>query len=139
MPRHIGIVISPYHPPVARMTPVVIQALEAAWGNVTTEIVEAAGCFEIPLEAQRLLQSGRCDAIITLGAIEVGETGHGEQLANAVFPAILNLALRFERPVALGIIGPRATPAQIEARAEKVAQEAANAVIKSLAAGTAKN
>jgi 6,7-dimethyl-8-ribityllumazine synthase len=134
MTRHIGIVISPYHPPVARMTPIVRQALEAAWGQVHTTIVEAAGCFEIPLEVQRLLQTGRFDAVITLGAIEVGETGHGEQLASAVFPALLNLGLRFERPVALGIIGPRATPEQIEARAEKVALEAASAVIKSLAA-----
>lgn len=132
MPRHIGIVVSPYHPPVARMTPIVIQALTTALGPLTTEVVEAAGCFEIPLEAQRLLQTGRCDAVVTLGAIEVGETGHGEHLAAAVFPAILGLALRFERPVALGIIGPRATPAQIEARAEKVAQEAAAAIIQSL-------
>lgn len=132
MPRHIGIVVSPYHPPVARMTPIVVRALEAALGQVSTQVVEAAGCFEIPLEVQKLLQSGRCDAVVTLGAIEVGETGHGEHLAAAVFPAILHLALRFERPVALGIIGPRATPAQIEARAEKVALEAANAVIKAL-------
>jgi 6,7-dimethyl-8-ribityllumazine synthase len=132
MPRHIGIVVSPYHAPVARMPQIVIQALEAAWGTINTTLVEAAGCFEIPLEVQRLLQTGQYDAVVTLGAIEVGETGHGEHLAAAVFPAILNLGLRFERPVALGIIGPRATPEQIEARAEKVAHEAAAAVIKAL-------
>jgi 6,7-dimethyl-8-ribityllumazine synthase len=69
------------------------------------------------------------DGVITLGAIERGETGHGVALANAVFPALVALGLEFEKPVALGIIGPNATREQIESRAERVAAEAVKAVI----------
>ena len=40
------------------------------------------GSFEIPLAARTMASSGRVDAVICLGAVIRGATGHYEQVAN---------------------------------------------------------
>jgi 6,7-dimethyl-8-ribityllumazine synthase len=106
--------------------------VQEATSQLDVVVVEVAGSFELPLAAKLQLKQG-VDAVIALGAIERGETGHGEMLATAVFPALMNLGLEFEKPVALGIIGPNATREQIESRAEPVANEAVQAVLMQFA------
>lgn len=130
----IGIVAAPYHPAVRRMMAHAEAALRAAADVELAVVTEVSGSFEIPLAVKRLLKHGGVDAVVTLGAIERGETGHGTALADAVFPALMALGLEFEKPVALGIIGPNATREQIESRAEPVAGEAVKAVLGQLAA-----
>ena len=108
------------------------ERLEASPSSTLSSVIKVQGVFEIPLQVQTMLNRNDIDAVIALGAIEEGETGHGVALANAVFPALLDLSLKFNKPVGLGIIGPLATPNQIEARAEKTAKEATSAVLESL-------
>ena len=125
---HVAIVAAPYHPAVRRMMAVAEAAVRAAENVELVTVVEVAGSFEIPLAVKRLLKRG-LDGVVTLGAIERGETGHGQVLADAVFPALMSLGLEFEKPVGLGIIGPNATREQIESRAEPVAADAVKAVL----------
>lgn len=131
----LGIVAAPYHPAVRRMMAVAEAAVRAADGAELATVVEVAGSFEIPLAVKRLLKRG-LDGVVTLGAIERGETGHGRELAAAVFPALMALGLEFERPVGLGVIGPNATREQIESRAEPVAADAVKAVLGLLRSGS---
>ncbi|MFP6674365.1 MAG: 6,7-dimethyl-8-ribityllumazine synthase [Pirellulaceae bacterium] len=128
----VGLVSAPYHAAVQRMEEMTTERLEASPSSMLTSVIKVQGVFEIPLQVQTLLERDDIDAVITLGAIEEGETGHGVALSNAVFPALLGLSLRFNKPVGLGIIGPLATPEQIESRAEKTAKEATSAVLDSL-------
>jgi 6,7-dimethyl-8-ribityllumazine synthase len=62
------------------------------------------GSFEIPLVASKLAQSGRFDAVITLGAVIRGGTSHWEQVAAAVARGISNASEVSGVPVIFGIV-----------------------------------
>lgn len=128
----IGIVIAPYHAGVQKMLKIIEEEVGKSNGVSVTIIKRVSGSFEIPLGVKKLLMEENIHGIITLGAIERGETGHGIALANAVFPALIQLSLEFNKPVALGIIGPNATKEQIDSRVNRVALDALKALIGDL-------
>ena len=49
--------------------------------NDRVDLAWVPGSFEIPLVARRLAQSGRYAAVICLGAVIRGETGHYDHVA----------------------------------------------------------
>lgn len=88
------------------------------------------GCYETPLVAEHLLGRRDVDALVVLGCIERGETLHGEVMGHVVHRALVEAALRHDKPVGLGIIGPGATPKQAEARKDASARAAVRAVLR---------
>ena len=70
------------------------------------------------------------DAAITLGIIERGETQHGLVMGQAVTKSIIDLQIRHNKPIGLGIIGPGAENHHIEPRLEPHARSAVNAVVE---------
>lgn len=68
------------------------------------DIARTPGCFEIPLIAQKLAQSGRYDAMICLGTIIRGDTPHFDYVATQVNRGIGKVALDAGLPVMQGII-----------------------------------
>lgn len=129
--KRIAVVAAPYHTAVGVMIEIVRSRFGKRYPGVEIVVFEVPGAFEIPFEVSRCLADG-FDAAITLGAIELGETGHGEAIANAVFPYLISLSLQHGKPVSLGIIGPKATIPQIESRSITVATDAAIAIERSL-------
>ncbi|MGW8178263.1 MAG: 6,7-dimethyl-8-ribityllumazine synthase [bacterium] len=75
-------------------------------GGSTEEltVVRVPGSFEIPIAAQRLARSGRCDAIVCLGCLIRGETKHFDFLAEEVTRGIDEVALKEGLPVSYGVI-----------------------------------
>jgi len=67
-------------------------------------VVRVPGSFEIPIAAQRLARSGRCDAIVCLGCLIRGETKHFDFLAEEVTRGIDEVALKEDLPVSYGVI-----------------------------------
>ena len=57
------------------------------------------GAFEIPLVVQEIAERGAFAAIIALGVIIQGETGHARLIAEAVTRALLEISLRLHVPV----------------------------------------
>jgi 6,7-dimethyl-8-ribityllumazine synthase len=94
---------------------------------VIGEVVWVPGSMEVPLALDRLLPSH--DAAACLGIIEKGETEHGLAMGQAVIKSILDLQLKHDKPVGLGIIGPGAEPHHIEPRLEPHARAAIRAVL----------
>lgn len=95
-------------------------ALEAAeHEHVKTEVVRVPGCYDTPLAVKQLLKKKSIDAVITLGAIVQGATDHDRAIAYSIFPALTKLSLEFNKPVFLGITGPRMTMAQAIKRIPK--------------------
>jgi len=68
------------------------------------DIAWTPGCFEIPLIAKRLAQSGRYNAVICLGAVIRGATPHFEYIASEVNRGIGRVSLDTGLPVIQGII-----------------------------------
>ena len=93
------------------------------------EIVWVPGSMEVPLALERLLERNDIDAAITLGIIERGETKHGLVMGQAVITAIIELQIKHNKPIGLGIIGPGAEAHHIEPRLEPHARAAVASVI----------
>ena len=85
--------------------------------KIETVVVKVPGSFEIPLAAKRLLEKG-VDGVVTLGVIIQGGTSHDEAIAYPVAEKLLELSLSYNKPVALGVAGPRMSREQARSRAE---------------------
>jgi len=68
------------------------------------DVAYVPGSFEIPLVAQKLAASGRYAALICLGAVIRGETGHYDHVAGGVTSGIANVALQTGVPVIFGVL-----------------------------------
>ena len=84
--------------------------------------VWAPGAFELPLVAQRLAASGEHDAVICLGAVIRGATGHYDQVANTCASGIARVALDTGVPVVFGVL----TTDTIEQAVERAGTKAGN-------------
>ena len=62
------------------------------------------GAFELPLAADRLARSGRCGAIIALGAVIRGGTPHFEYVAGECARGLGRVALDHGIPVSFGVL-----------------------------------
>ncbi|MEA3187684.1 MAG: 6,7-dimethyl-8-ribityllumazine synthase [Chthoniobacter sp.] len=62
-------------------------------------VYRVPGAFEIPLAVQEAAERGGVDAILALGVIVQGETGHAGLLAEAVTYALLECGMRYRLPV----------------------------------------
>lgn len=68
------------------------------------KVVQVPGAFEIPLAAQRLAQSGRFQAVITLGAVIRGDTPHFDYVAGACARGVARVSLDTGVPVIFGVL-----------------------------------
>ena len=71
-------------------------------GSIT--VAWAPGAFELPLVAQRLAVSEEFDAVICLGAVIRGATGHYEQVAGQCAAGIQRAQLDTGVPVIFGVL-----------------------------------
>ncbi len=82
-----------------------LDSLETAGcdlGSVT--VAWAPGAFELPLLAQRLAASERVDAVVCLGAVIRGDTGHYEFVAGECAAGIQRVQLDTGLPVVFGVL-----------------------------------
>jgi 6,7-dimethyl-8-ribityllumazine synthase len=78
-------------------------------GADLVRVVRVSGCYEVPLIADLHLAQEGVDGLVVLGYIERGETLHGEVMGHVVHGALVQLQLKYRKPVGIGIIGPGAT------------------------------
>ena len=101
-------------------------ALEALRGHGVDDasITEAwvPGAFEIPLAAQQLASSGDVDAVICLGAVIRGGTGHYEFVAGECASGIARVQLDTGVPVIFGVL----TTDNVEQALERSQPDASN-------------
>lgn len=93
--------------------------------GISEDDIEAAwvpGAFEIPLAAKKMAQSGRYDAIICLGAVIRGNTGHYEYVCAEVSKGIAQVGLEAGLPVLFGVL----TCENIEQAIERAGTKAGN-------------
>ena len=86
------------------------------------DIVKVPGAFEIPVTAQKFAQSGKYNAIITLGAVIRGATAHFDYVSAEVSKGIAQVSLQTGIPVIFGIL----TTDNIEQAIERAGTKAGN-------------
>lgn len=70
----------------------------------TIDIIWTPGAFEIPVIAKKAAKTGKYDAIITLGAVIKGATGHYDFVAAEVSKGIAHVSLDTGVPVIFGVL-----------------------------------
>ncbi|MBK5223394.1 MAG: 6,7-dimethyl-8-ribityllumazine synthase [Acidimicrobiia bacterium] len=97
-----------------------LRRLGASTDDVS--VVWVPGAFEIPLVAQQRAASGEVDAVIALGAVIRGATGHYDQVANQVAAGLQRASLDTGVPVVFGVL----TVDTIEQAIERAGTKAGN-------------
>jgi len=103
-------------------------------GAEVSHVVHVPGVFDMGPAIKRLLRRKDVDAVVIIGAVIKGDTGHDEIVAQAAARAAAELALQFDKPVGLGITGPGMTREQALDRIDNVrnAVEAAVRMVRTL-------
>jgi len=80
------------------------------------------GAFEIPFAAQKLAESGKYDAVITLGTVIRGSTTHYDYVCNEVAKGVAAIGLKTGVPTIFGVV----TTENIEQAIERAGTKAGN-------------
>ena len=106
-------------------------------------ILNIPGAFEIPISIRKNIN--KFDGFVALGCVIKGQTPHFDLLCSSLFNSILNLSVKFNKPIGNGVI-TALNLNQAKQRSKKnkskkpnKGSEAANAVISILKNGPKKN
>ncbi|GFN30591.1 6,7-dimethyl-8-ribityllumazine synthase [Paenibacillus xylaniclasticus] len=86
------------------------------------EVAWVPGAFEIPFAAQKMAESGKYDAVITLGAVIRGSTPHFDYVCNEAAKGVAATALKTGVPTIFGVL----TTDSIEQAIERAGTKAGN-------------
>ncbi|BDU51462.1 6,7-dimethyl-8-ribityllumazine synthase [Haliovirga abyssi] len=88
----------------------------------TIDIVWVPGAFEIPLVAQKMAESTKYHAVITLGAVIRGATPHFDFVSSEVSKGVASVGLKTGVPIIFGVL----TTDTIEQAIERAGTKAGN-------------
>jgi 6,7-dimethyl-8-ribityllumazine synthase len=107
MKKKICIVIADYYPNISNMlVDGSFRELQAAENKniieIGDDIIHVPGIFEIPVTISKLIKE--YDAFVALGCVIKGKTPHFNLISKAVVNAIMELSIRYKKPIGNGII-----------------------------------
>ena len=68
------------------------------------DVAWVPGAFEIPLICEKMIETGKYDAIIALGTVIRGSTSHYDYVCNEVSKGVAQVGLKAGVPVMFGIL-----------------------------------
>jgi 6,7-dimethyl-8-ribityllumazine synthase len=86
------------------------------------DLILVPGAFEIPFALDKVLSSGRYDAVCCVGAVIRGSTPHFDYVAAEATKGIANMALKHQKPVTFGVL----TTDTIEQAIERAGSKSGN-------------
>lgn len=129
MGKSIGIVCGSFHKTEVEAMLAFAADEATKLGMNIGQVVWVPGAMEVPLAIDRLLSNEELSGAACLGIIEKGQTQHGLAMGQAVIKTLIELQLKYNKPVGLGIIGPGAEPQHIAPRIEPHARAAIGALV----------
>ncbi|WP_078576929.1 6,7-dimethyl-8-ribityllumazine synthase [Salipaludibacillus agaradhaerens] len=90
--------------------------------NDDVDVAWVPGAFEIPLIAKKMADSGKYDAVITLGTVIRGSTPHFDYVCGEVSKGVASISLSSGIPVIFGVL----TTDTIEQAIERAGTKAGN-------------
>ncbi|MDK2892078.1 6,7-dimethyl-8-ribityllumazine synthase [Methanohalophilus sp.] len=100
-------------------------------GAEVVDTILVPGVYDMPLAIKKLCSRDDIDAVVTIGAVIEGATGHDEIVVQHAARKITDLSLEFNKPVTLGITGPGMTRMEAHQRVD-YAKRAVEAAVKLL-------
>ena len=68
------------------------------------QVFRVPGAFELPLASQKVLQTGRFDAVLSLGCVIRGDTPHFDYVCSETTRGLGEVSLRQDKAVAFGLL-----------------------------------
>ncbi|MBN1761874.1 MAG: 6,7-dimethyl-8-ribityllumazine synthase [Methanomicrobia archaeon] len=130
----LGFVVSEFHRDITYQMEILGREHASFLGATVSHTAYTPGTFDMPLAVKKMLAEGDVDAVVTLGCIIEGATGHDEVIASQLTRKIMDLSLEYDKPVTLGVAGPGMTRLEAQERVDyaKRAVEAAVKMVKRL-------
>jgi 6,7-dimethyl-8-ribityllumazine synthase len=130
----LGFVVSEFNRDITYMMEIEGKEHANFLGADVTQTLYVPGAYDIPIAVKRILQEGKVDAVVTIGAVIEGATQHDEIVLQHAARKIMDLGLEFGKPVTLGISGPGMTRLEAHERVDyaKRAVESAVKLVKRL-------
>ena len=130
----LGFVVSEFNRDITYMMEIEGKEHATFLGAEVTQTLYVPGAYDIPIAVKKLLQEGKVDAVVTIGAVIEGATQHDEIVLQHAARKIMDLGLEFGKPVTLGISGPGMTRLEAHERVDyaKRAVESAVKLVKRL-------
>ncbi len=125
----IGAVVAEFNHDITHMMLELAREHAKFLDSEITKVIPVPGVFDMPLAIKKLLMDDEIDAVITLGAVIEGATDHDQIVVQHASRKIADLALEYDKPVALGISGPGMTRLEAHQRVE-YAKRAVEAAVK---------
>jgi 6,7-dimethyl-8-ribityllumazine synthase len=104
--RRFAIVAARFYDDVAeQLIAGAVKALrECGVKDGDVQLFDVPGCFELPLACRRVIDNGRFDAAIALGAVVRGQTPHFEYVAGECARGLMNVQLATNVPIGFGVL-----------------------------------
>jgi 6,7-dimethyl-8-ribityllumazine synthase len=114
-----------------------LDALAASGGDPGgTMVAWVPGAFELPLVAQRLVEDHAVDAVVCLGAVIRGETGHYDFVAGECAAGLQRVQLDSHTPVVFGVLTTDTLEQALERSEPDHANKGREAVLSALSAAS---
>lgn len=122
--RKIGIVVARFNSFIAEklLEGALDSLIRSGVADDDIDVARVPGAYEIPLLTQKMVKSGRYDAVICLGVIIRGATPHFDFVANEAAKGIAQVSMDSGVPVMFGVL----TTDNIEQAIERAGSKAGN-------------
>jgi 6,7-dimethyl-8-ribityllumazine synthase len=130
----LGFVVSEFNRDITYQMELLGREHAEFLGAEIVSTVHVPGVYDMPIAVKKMLSRDDIDAVVAIGCVIQGETAHDEVVAQHAARKLMDLSLDFEKPVTLGISGPRMARADAHRRVDyaKRAVEAAVKLLKRL-------
>lgn len=98
-------------------------------GAKVTKVFYVPGVYDMPLAVKKMAEDKTIDAVVTIGCVIEGATGHDQVVVAQATRKITDLSLESSKPIALGISGPGMTRMEASERID-YAKRAVEAAVK---------
>jgi len=128
--KNIALVVSEFNKEITSKMEKNVEKVASSLGVKITKKIYVPGAFEIPFAANKLLKDKKIDAVVVLGVIIRGETGHDKIIVSSIAPKLIDLSLEYNKPVGFGVIGPGVTWQQAKKRAIEYSNRAVKTALE---------
>ncbi|MDM7938775.1 MAG: 6,7-dimethyl-8-ribityllumazine synthase [Methanothrix sp.] len=127
----LGFVVSEFNRDITYQMELLGKEHASFLGAEVVSVVYVPGVYDMPLAVKKLLRRENIDAVVTIGCVIQGETAHDEIVAQHAARKLMDLSIEFDKPVTLGITGPKMSRPDAHKRVD-YAKRAVEAAVKLL-------
>jgi 6,7-dimethyl-8-ribityllumazine synthase len=132
MKTNLGIVVADFNIEITSKMETYAKNKADSIGARIFKKIHVPGAFEIPFATDKLLKEKNIDAVIVLGAVVQGETQHDIVIMNAVSLKLIEISIKYGKPIGFGIIGPRVSWKKAQLRSREYSERAVEAALEML-------